>query len=405
MIVLRVFVPFAFGYFLSYMYRVINAVIAPELIRDVGVDASALGLLTAAYFLASASFQIPLGILLDRFGPRRTEAALLTFAAAGAFVFASADGTALLILGRALIGFGVSACLMAAFKAYRIWFQEDRLPFVNGCQMAVGGLGALSATRPVDMALGLAGWREVFMAIGALTLLAAVIIYVVVPERSGRHQSGEGLVDQLRGVARVFTSPVFWRIVPVIVATHATFFAIQGLWAGPWLKDVAGLTRASIGNYLLLIACAMVAGFLVMGALAERLSRIGISVVTVAVTGMVIFMLLQLVLVVQWTGALVPLWVLFGVFGTVGILPYAVLPAHFPPHLSGRVITSINLVVFLSAFVVQWAMGIIINLWPAAATGAYAPVGYQAAFGTMLAIQVATLIWFCLFRRGAARDL
>ena len=163
MILFRVFVPFALGYFLSYLYRVVNAVIAPDLVRDVGLDANHLGLLTSAYFLTFAAFQLPLGILLDRLGPRRTEAALLLIAAAGAFVFASAESAAGLIAGRALIGLGVSACLMAAFKAFVVWFPSQRLPLVNGCQMAAGGLGALAATAPVEAALAFTDWRGVFL--------------------------------------------------------------------------------------------------------------------------------------------------------------------------------------------------------------------------------------------------
>ncbi|MFC1674033.1 MFS transporter, partial [Pseudomonadota bacterium] len=158
----RVFVPFALGYFLSYLYRVVNAVIAPELVGELALDASALGLLTAAYFLTFAAFQLPLGILLDRYGPRRVEAALLVFAALGAALFAWAPDTNTLILARALIGFGVSACLMASFKAFIMWFPIERIPLINGLQLAAGGLGALVATQPVEMMLDFTDWRGVF---------------------------------------------------------------------------------------------------------------------------------------------------------------------------------------------------------------------------------------------------
>ena len=146
MLALRIFAPFAFGYFLSYLLRTINAVIAPDLVRDVGLDATSLGLLSSAYFFAFAIFQLPLGVLLDRYGPRRTEAVLMIFAAAGTALFAVSTTFSGLFIGRALIGLGVSACLMAAFKAFVMWFPSNRLPFINGCQMAIGGLGALSAT-------------------------------------------------------------------------------------------------------------------------------------------------------------------------------------------------------------------------------------------------------------------
>ena len=143
---LRVFVPFAAGYFLSYLFRVVNAVISPDLVADLALGPADLGLLTATYFLTFAAFQLPLGVLLDRFGPRRIEAVLLLFAAVGALIFAKAHSTVGLVAGRALIGFGVSACLMAAFTAFVMWFPAQRLPLVNGLQMAAGGLGALVAT-------------------------------------------------------------------------------------------------------------------------------------------------------------------------------------------------------------------------------------------------------------------
>ena len=156
---LQVFLPFALGYFLSYLYRVINAVLAPDLAVDMGLDPSGLGLLTAVYFITFAAFQLPLGVLLDRFGPRKIEAALLIVAAAGAFVFANAGTLTGLVIGRGLIGFGVSACLMAAFKAFVIWFPKQQLPRINGFQMAAGGLGALAATSPVEWALTVTDWR------------------------------------------------------------------------------------------------------------------------------------------------------------------------------------------------------------------------------------------------------
>jgi MFS family permease len=398
MILLRVFVPFALGYFLSYLYRVVNAVIAPDLVRDVGLDANHLGLLTSAYFLTFAAFQLPLGILLDRLGPRRTEATLLLFAAAGAFIFGTADSAVGLIVGRAMIGLGVSACLMAAFKAFVMWFPSQRLPLINGCQMAAGGLGALAATTPVEAALAITDWRGVFLVLGGLTLVVAVTIFVVVPEHKSTH-AGTGLREQFDGVARIFTSSLFWRIAPLTVMSQASFLSIQGLWSGPWLRDVAGLEREAVANHLFLVAAAMVAGFIFMGWSAERLSRFGIRPMTVAVTGMILFMVTQAAIVAHWAVPPLVLWVFFGFFGTTGILPYAALSQRFPPHLAGRLNTGLNVLVFIVAFGGQWGIGAIIDLWPATASGGYALEGYSTAFGIMLGLQVLAMVWFASFRR------
>jgi predicted MFS family arabinose efflux permease len=390
---LRVFIPFALGYFLSYLFRVVNAVLAPDLAADLGVGPSELGLLTAAYFITFAAFQLPLGILLDRFGPRKIEAFLLIFAAVGAFIFSRAQSVSGLVLGRALIGFGVSACLMAAFKAFVIWFRREQLPLINGFQMAAGGLGALTATAPVEAALGVTDWRGVFLILTLVTLSIAAVVLGVVPEKK-IETNGDSFKDQLKGIVNVFSSLTFWRIAPLTVMSQAAFLSIQGLWSGPWLRDVAGFERTAIAHVLLTIAVAMVAGFIFMGAAAERLSRQGIQPIVVAVTGMGAFIAVQALLVLEATAWAHTLWILFGIFGTTGILPYAVLSQSFPLHLSGRVNTAVNLLVFVAAFSAQWGIGAIINLWPVTADGGYAPAGYQAAFGMMLLLQVVSMLWF-----------
>ena len=392
---LQVFLPFALGYFLSYLYRVINSVLAPNLAADIGVDPSELGLLTAAYFITFGAFQLPLGVLLDRFGPRRIEAALLIVAAAGALVFANATNLSGLVLGRALIGFGVSACLMAAFKAFVIWFPKQQLPQINGFQMAAGGLGALVATSPVEAALSVTDWRGLFTILAVLTLVVAAAIFFIVPERRTTNED-QSFVDQMRGIHTVVTSLTFWRIAPWATLSQATFLSIHGLWAGPWLRDVAGFDRTAVAGTLLLLAAAMVIGFIVLGTAAERLSRRGIPTMAVAAVGMGVFMGVLLLIVFQFEQWSALSWILFGFFGTAGILPYAALSQSFPLHLSGRVNTALNLLVFVVAFTVQWGIGAIIGQWPTTAAGGYAPSGYQAAFGITLALQLITIFWFWL---------
>ncbi|WP_319521578.1 MFS transporter [uncultured Desulfosarcina sp.] len=390
---LRVFFPFAAGYFLSYLYRVVNAVIAPDLVSDLGIGPSALGLLTATYFISFASFQLPLGLLLDRFGPRRTEAVLLLFAAGGAYLFSSAGTLAGLVAARAFIGFGVSACLMAAFKAYTLWFPKEKWPLVNGFQMAAGGLGALAATSPVEAALRITDWRGVFMVLTGLTLVVAVSVYAVVPQKKADH-SGERFGDQLRGVRTVFTSLEFWQTAPLTTVSQAAFLSIQGLWAGPWLKDVAGMDRMAVAGMLFRVAVAMIGGWIVLGSLAERLSRAGVPVRSTAVTGMVIFLGTQVLLLTAPVAWALFVWPLFGFFGTSGILAYAALSQRFPVHLSGRVTTAINLLVFVAAFAGQWAIGLIIGLWPVGDHGSYALAGYRTGFGLMVGLQGLAAIWY-----------
>lgn len=401
---LRVFLPFALGYFLSYLYRVVNAVLAPDLVAEIGLDAAQLGLLTSAYFLTFGIFQLPLGMLLDRFGPRRTEAVLLLFAALGAFVFAVADSAGGLTLGRALIGLGVSACLMGAFKAFVLWFPKERLPLVNGLQMAAGGLGALAGTAPVELALQITNWRGVFVVLAILTASVALAIFLVVPERS-EHRADARMAEQFGGVREIFGSAVFWRVAPWTVTVQATFLSVQSLWVGPWLRDVAGLDRGAVATYLALVACAMIAGWVIIGFVTDRVSRLGVRPIHVAAVGMSGFMLLLLPFIFQWTSAALPVCMLFGFFGTTGILPYAVLSQSFAPELAGRANTGLNLMVFLGAFAAQWGIGALIDLWPRTDSGGYAPAGYQAALGVMFALQAVGMIWFVLAGRGARESV
>ena len=390
---LQVFLPFALGYFLSYLYRVINSVLAPDLATDIGVDPSGLGLLTSAYFITFAAFQLPLGVLLDRFGPRRIEAALLIVAAAGAFVFASAHTLSGLIIGRGLIGFGVSACLMAAFKAFVIWFPKEKWAQINGFQMAAGGLGALAATSPVEAALVVTDWRGVFNMLAVFTLVVAAVIFFVVPERRATG-GGEPFADQIRGIKTVLTNLNFWRIAPWATLSQASYLAIHGLWAGPWLRDVAGYDRPEVTGTLFLMALGMICGFVVLGTAAERLGRRGISTLTMAAWGMGCWMVVMLLIAFELTFWCKPLWVLFGFFGTSGILPYAALSQSFPTHLSGRANTALNLLVFIGAFAAQWGIGAIIGRWPITESGGYSPGGYQASFVILLVLQFLTIIWF-----------
>lgn len=398
---LRIVLPFASGYFVSYLYRSVNAILSPNLVAELHLGAADLGLLTSVYFLAFALFQLPLGILLDHYGPRRVQAALLLVAALGAGVFATSSGMGGLIVGRALVGLGVSACLMASFKAFVLWFPVDRLPAVNGWALASGGLGALAATAPVEAALGVTTWRGVFAGLAVVTLAVAGLIFAVVPERQ-QHGAGMTLGEQLRSLGAVFRDPRFWQVAPLTMFSQAAFMAIQGLWAGPWLRDTAGLPRHEVANHLFVLAAAMAAGFLLLGNLASRLARRGIPVVAVAKAGMAAFMAVQLVVVLGYAGAPLLTWVLFGFFGTAGTLSYALLAERFPARIAGRVNSALNFLVFLFSFLAQTAIGAVLDRWPSG-DDRYDPAGYSVAFGILLVLQALSYGWFVRHERRARR--
>jgi len=389
----RVFIPFAFGFFLSYLYRTINAVIAPDLIADIGLNARELGLLTAAYFLAFASFQIPLGILLDRFGPRKVQVCLLFIAGLGALVFSRSTTTAYLITGRALIGFGVSGALMSSFKAIVQWFPRQRLSLVNGCLLGFGGMGAVVATVPVEFMVGFIGWRGVFGALGALTFLVAVIILFFVPEKD-TGETHPSLSKQVRELSTIYRDGLFRRLAPVHAMSTGTALSIHGLWAGPWLKDVGRLDREDVALQLLFMSIALTFGFVLSGVLADLLGRLGIRTVKVMAVGYSLFFAVQLCIILGVPLPVMLLWTAFGFLGNVGVLSYSVVGQHFPPQFAGRANTGVNVMVFMSAFFIQYVIGMIINLWPQSPEGGFDPRGYPVAFGTMLILQIVAFIWF-----------
>ncbi len=400
MVFYRVFLPFALGYLLSYLLRTVNSVIAPSLIGDLGLSASDLGLMTSANLFAFALFQIPLGILLDRYGPRKTEVSLLAIAAAGTAVFAIAESLTALIVGRAMIGLGTSACLMAAFTAYALWFPKERLPAVNAYQMVAGGLGALLATTPVEIISTAIGWRGLFWVLTGLLVVAAVILYAAVPRRENPMQRGQTWGEALSGVGRVFTSPAFWRIAPLCVTSQAAFIGVQSLWLGPWFADVMGLSSRETADALFLVSASMIASYLTLAWISGWLNRWGIDSITLSVAGMAAFLTLQLLIISEVFAPSVAIWMIWVFLGTFGILTYAGLTQSFPISLAGRVVTSINVLAFFGAFVAQWGMGVIIDHWSNGTDSDFAPEGYRWAFAVIAALQAITLVWYMIFRPG-----
>lgn len=388
---LRVFLPFAAGYYLSYLLRNVNAVIAPELTRDLAVSAADLGLLTAAYLFAFGAFQLPLGILLDRYGPRRVEAALLLIAAAGCALFAAGVDLEELALARALIGLGVSACLMASFKAFSMWFPAERQASLNAAVMAAGGLGALTATTPLAWALPAAGWRGIFAVLAALAVAAAIGIFST-PDKPAAG-SRETLGEQLRALGGILASRAFWRFAPQAALTTGGFMALQGLWAVPWLIEVNGYSREAAAFHLLLASGAMLTGFVVLAVSVTRLTKAGLPPQRILAGGVACGILIM-ALIVADLGATRLLWFAMGLVFSVSNLAYALLCGQFPGHLSGRVNTALNLAAFVGAFGLQWGIGVFADL--VGSFGLAPRAAFRWTFGLLCAAQAAAFAWFLL---------
>ncbi|QDW49984.1 MFS transporter [Burkholderia sp. KBS0801] len=398
----RVLALFALGYFVSYVFRGVNLGFAPFVTHELGLSAADLGLLTSLYFLGFAGAQIPAGVLLDHFGPRRVTAGMLLFAAAGAAVFGVAHDLGTMMIGRLLIGVGVSVCLGAAFKALAQHFPVGRLPLLNGLVMAVGGLGGVAVGSPLTWLLGLVSWRAICGGLSVLTIIVAAAIGFGAPEaEQPRHQGG--LVSQFKGTWHILSSRAFWKISSFSVVTQGVFYAMQSLWVGPYLRDVAGFDAQHAAQLVSVLGFAMMAGCVGFGAAARMLERRGVSVQAFCGVGMALFVATQAAIVARVPLPPAVLWAAYGMFGGVGILTYAVLARHFPAHLIGRANTTLTLVIFVLIFAFQIGIGAVLSYWPAI-DGHYPATAHVSAWSALLALQLASAVWYAWPERGAGKQ-
>ena len=403
-LLLAVFLPLAGGYFLSFLYRSINAMIAPYLVADLGLSASELGLVTAVYFLGFGLFQLPLGVLLDRFGPARVQSTLLAVAAAGAMLFSVGETYGVLILGRGLIGMGVAGALMSSFTAFALWFPSRHLPLVNGCFMGFGGLGALAAAKPVEWALGLTDWRGLFFVLSVATVIVAILVRLCLP-RTETAGGPFGFRDQFRDFAKIYRDPLFRRVAPLAITSIATGLSVQGLWVGTWLRDVAGLQPGAIATHLSLLAIGLTVGPVLSGLAAAAARWASLSLLSLLGAMATVFMVLQALIILEWISISHLLWAGFGLFINAMALSYAILSQAFPRSLAGRVNTNLNMLMIGTAFASQYLVGWVIGLWPPSPDGGYAAQGYQAGFGLLLGAQFVAFLWFLVARRDTVAGI
>ena len=396
--ILRVFLPFVFGYYIAYLFRTINAVMAAPLATELGLGADDLGLLTSVYFVTFAAAQIPIGILLDRFGPRRVQSVLLLVAAVGSTLFAVSDHFLMLLLGRALIGLGVASAMTAGLKALVLWFPGDRVPLLNGLMVMLGALGAVTATLPADLLLDCIGWRALFGLFAGLTAVSAVMIYLIVPEATA---VASGAVSV--GLRKVYADPRFWRVAPLSASCIGTAWALQGLWAAQWLKDVEGLDRAGVVFHLFAMAVALSLGAILLGVAADRLRRRGVGPGVLLGLVAAVFIATQFALILRLPLPSYLQWAVVAAVGAATVLSFAILAEYFPKELAGRANGALNLFHIAAAFAVQYVTGVMLQHWTPQA-GHYPEIAYQTAFTLNLAIQIAAWIWFMFPRAQPIRE-
>ena len=398
-----VFLPFALGHYLSCLLRGVNAVLTAELLAAMPLTPAQLGLLTSAFFLAFALVQLPVGMALDRYGPRAVQVWLLALAAAGVWLFSRGHSFAELMWARAIMGAGLGGCFMAAVKAISCAIAPSRLPSVHGYLIAIGGLGAATATMPVKLALHYTDWRGVFLGLALAALAIGLLIRVLSPAMPAP-AAGMSKASKASKVSvwSVYRDPGFRRTIGLILLPHTVFFGVQGLWIGRWLADVGGMSDGNVAYLLYLGMAAVIFGAIGMGMLTEWAGRRGIAPMQVAAIGVALFVAVQVAMACNSVPSLPLLSVLFTLLGTVTGLEYAIVAQSMPASLTGRAATCLNLLIFTGAFLVQAGFGLILGCWPLNSQLQYPPQAYQVAFGVLAALQLPGLAMFFIGRHRRA---
>ncbi len=396
---MRIFIVLSAAYVASQFYRVANAVIAPELMADLSLSAKAMGVMTGAFFLGFAVAQIPVGVLLDRFGPRRTMSALFLLAALGSAGFALGQDQMSVTLARAAIGVGCAAGLMGSLVAIARWFPAERFAFLSSLLFALGGAGTLLGTTPLAWFSEWIGWRGSFWAMAGLTALAALLLFAVVrdhPPGAAEDQAPESWGEVARGLARVLGNRELWLVSAIQFTGYATLLAVIGLWAGRYFADVHGFDVARRGHALMALNLASLMGVTGYGRLdAHVASRkrliIGAALLTAAILG---------VLALWPAPSLVAAMVLLLLFAGAGssvMLLHAHARAVLPDHLVGRGLTLQNLAVFLGVFGSQAVTGVIVGAFDTGADGATTEAAHRAVFA---ALAVSLVVSAAIFSRA-----
>ena len=384
-----VLLPFGAGFYLGYLYRSINAIIADRLMYELGLGPAQLGVLTSAYFATMAAAQIPVGVALDRYGPRRVQCACLCIAACGSSLYAVSDGFLGLLIGRALIGWGIGVAFMSSVKAVALWFPQERQATLNGWLIAAGALGAVTATGPTETLAIAFGWRPLFIALALATLTLALVTMLVVPEAISNRQNRR-LAHDLGAIVR---DPRFIRLAPLSALCIGTAWSLQSLWAAAWLTHVEQLSRASVVEHLLVIALALGGGGLALGRAADRCRARGIPLETLLLSIAAVSIGCQLALL---TGAPVPthgVWAILGAINAASVVSYAALSTFVPRSQIGQANGALNLLHVGTSFALQAGTGIVVGLWPAGVSGP-PPEAYRAALGLTVALELAAIGWF-----------
>ncbi len=390
------FLAFAFAYFLSALVRAITATLAPAFSQTLSLSAGDLGLLAGAYFFGFSLTQLPLGQALDRWGPKRVQLTLLAVACAACLAFASANTLGGLVLSRMAIGVGVSACLMAPLTAFRLALPVEQQLQLNAWMLMTGSFGMLASTLPVYWLEPVVGWRGLFMGIAALFVLSMVLVAWLVPRPATqrRQASPDRNAAPPVGYRQIFSHPRFVQLLPVGLVMYGGMVAVQALWAGPWLTQVAGLGREHAAQGLFIINLAMLVTFFAWGVVSPKLSARGVDSHRLMRWGLALPLVVLPINLWLGSAAGAGMWALWCVSSTFITLSQPLIAQQFETAVAGRALSAYNLVLFVGIFLIQWCIGLMIDAlqgWGWDPTSAFR--GAFAAFGLMSLFSYGWYLW------------
>jgi predicted MFS family arabinose efflux permease len=387
----------AIAYVASHFFRASNVTIGLDLMRDLDIGPQALGGLTGAFFFGFAAMQIPCGFFFDRFGPRRTVVGMLVLATIGGTIFTLASSWPILLAGRMLLGAGFGVMLIGSMVVISRWFPPDRFSTLAAMVLSIGLIGNLAATTPLAWASQVIGWRVVFAAAVAFTALATIAVWLIVRDAPPGHpfltRAPETPREMIRGLAEVLSEPRLRPILALNFCNYACTFTVQGLWGGPYLREVHGLSQIEAGNVLLAAVVAYQFGMLVFGPLDRRLDTrkwiaVGGSLVVIA-------MLAVLALVPQPRA-----WVPVAAICCIGFVSASstMVMTHgrgiFPDRLIGRGMATMNTAVMLGVACMQTLSGLIVGAFDPLPDGARTETAYRALFAVLtIVLSVAVAIY------------
>jgi predicted MFS family arabinose efflux permease len=381
----------ATAYTASHFFRASNVTIGLDLMRDLSIGPEALGGLTGAFFFGFAAMQIPCGFFFDHFGPRRTVVAMLILATIGGIVFTLATSWPILLTGRVLMGAGFGVMLIGSMVVISRWFPPDRFSTLTAIVLSIGLLGNLVATTPLAWASQTVGWRMAFGAAVAFTALATIAIWLVVRDAPPGHpflaRTPESPVQMLRGLIEVLGDPRLRPILALSFCNYACTFTVQGLWGGPFLREVHGLTPIEAGNVLLAAVITYQLGMLVFGPLDRLLDTR--KWIAMGGTSVIITMLATLALASH-----PPIWVPIGAILAIGFFSASgtMVMTHarglFPDRLIGRGMATINTCVMLGVACMQTFSGVVVGSFEPLASGARTETAYRTLFGVLTGVLI-----------------